>query len=238
MPRNVFDIKDFKYGVISSVDEEDIHPESASDSLNVDGDVGEGILRGIPSDTAYQVPTTTDVADITRGVLIENGGYYDLIYHDANANTLNAICDFYDTNANVTTKKLALVSSLTSDKVTMVQNNKEVHVGIDTAEGKWIGHIGHRQFSMGTVSGDNIRWAISGATNASPIIITATGHSLRNGDVVRIEGVAGNTAANGFWIVGAADYNAGTFSLVGSTGNDDYSAGTDYAYQHLCIESI
>src|SRR5262249_26844427 len=41
--------------------------------------------------------------------------------------------------------------------------------------------------------------AITGATNASPIVVTSNGHGLTNGETVRISGVGGNTAANGFW---------------------------------------
>jgi hypothetical protein len=38
--------------------------------------------------------------------------------------------------------------------------------------------------------------AITGATNASPIVITAAGHMFQTGDSVTITGVQGNTAPN------------------------------------------
>lgn len=67
---------------------------------------------------------------------------------------------------------------------------------------------------------------VSGATNASPIVLTVnnmTGMSLRNGDTVIVTGVAGNTAANGTWTV---EIDSSTqFKLTGSTGNGAYTTG-------------
>jgi hypothetical protein len=68
--------------------------------------------------------------------------------------------------------------------------------------------------------------AITGATNASPIVITANSHGLSNGDEVYVTGVLGNTGANGTWIVANATTN--TFELQGSAGNGAYSSGTGY----------
>lgn len=74
---------------------------------------------------------------------------------------------------------------------------------------------------------DDIGLGISGATNASPIVITtASAHGYSNGEEVFVWGVAGNTAANGFWQI--ANITSDTFELVGSTGNGSYSGGTDY----------
>lgn len=72
-------------------------------------------------------------------------------------------------------------------------------------------------------AGANYR-TVSGATNASPIMIT-TGddHLLYTGQEVVISGVGGNTAANGTWTITKKDNNE--FSLNGSTGNGVYTAG-------------
>ena len=64
---------------------------------------------------------------------------------------------------------------------------------------------------------------ITGATNASPIVITSTGHNLTSNTRVSISGVLGNTAANGDWQITVIDAN--TFSLTGSTGNGVYTSG-------------
>lgn len=54
--------------------------------------------------------------------------------------------------------------------------------------------------------------AITGATNATPIVVTATAHGFTNGDIVAIGKVAGNLAANGVWAI--ASVAANTFSLT------------------------
>jgi hypothetical protein len=64
---------------------------------------------------------------------------------------------------------------------------------------------------------------ITGATNATPIVITNNGHNLQNGDLVEITGVVGNTAANGIRTV--ANRTANTFELSGSVGNGAYTSG-------------
>lgn len=65
--------------------------------------------------------------------------------------------------------------------------------------------------------------AITGATNASPIVITQTGHGFANNDVVRVTGVGGNTAANSVWV--AKNVTANTYELAGSSGNGAYTSG-------------
>lgn len=65
---------------------------------------------------------------------------------------------------------------------------------------------------------------ISGATNASPIVITtSSAHGLTTGARVVIASVGGNTAANGTFVV--TYVSSTTFSLDGSTGNGAYTSG-------------
>ena len=77
--------------------------------------------------------------------------------------------------------------------------------------------------------------AISGATNATPIVVTATAHGFANGDRVIIGGVGGNTAANGHFTI--ANVAANTFELTtvvagaNVAGNGAYTSG-GYA---LCL---
>jgi len=65
--------------------------------------------------------------------------------------------------------------------------------------------------------------AISAATNASPIQITAAANALTTGQTVTISGVLGNTAANGTWIVTVL--NSTQFTLNNSVGNGTYTSG-------------
>lgn len=43
--------------------------------------------------------------------------------------------------------------------------------------------------------------AIVSSTNATPIVVTSTGHGFSNNDLVYINSHATNTAANGFWLI-------------------------------------
>jgi hypothetical protein len=65
--------------------------------------------------------------------------------------------------------------------------------------------------------------AVTAATNATPIQITASNHGYRSGQKVTIAGVLGNTAANGTWTVTQIDSN--TFTLNGSIGSGAYTSG-------------
>ncbi len=71
---------------------------------------------------------------------------------------------------------------------------------------------------------------ITGATNASPIVITAEAHGYESGDTVDVYGVTGTKSANGTWTITVVD--AGRFSLNGSAGDGEY-AGGGYCRRHL-----
>ena len=72
-------------------------------------------------------------------------------------------------------------------------------------------------------------YTVSNATNATPIVITAVAHDFVTGDKVYINGVGGNTAANGVFTI--TKLGADTFSLNGSVGNGAFSSnGTAVIY--------
>ncbi len=78
--------------------------------------------------------------------------------------------------------------------------------------------------------------AISGATNATPIVITAINHlrPVNGGDVVEISGVGGNDGANGNWdalVANAADVD--TLYLLGASGTGAYTSGGTIAGSRL-----
>lgn len=54
--------------------------------------------------------------------------------------------------------------------------------------------------------------AITAASNATPIVLTVTAHGFTNGDLVYVDGVLGNLAANGLWKV--ANQATNTFELT------------------------
>src|SRR6185295_3539615 len=65
--------------------------------------------------------------------------------------------------------------------------------------------------------------SVTGATNASPIVVTSAGHGLADGTRVTVSGVLGNTAANGTLTVTAVAED--TISLDGSAGGGAYASG-------------
>jgi hypothetical protein len=77
--------------------------------------------------------------------------------------------------------------------------------------------------------------AITGATNASPIVITSVAHGLTTGARVTITGVAGNTAANTTAVV--TKLTADTFSIA-VAGNGAYTSGGTWNVTGLCKYSI
>lgn len=65
--------------------------------------------------------------------------------------------------------------------------------------------------------------SISGATNATPIVITSTAHGLATGDLVDIWGISGNSAANGVFRITVLTAN--TFSLQTKAGANVAGSG-------------
>jgi hypothetical protein len=71
---------------------------------------------------------------------------------------------------------------------------------------------------------------INNASNTSPIKVTSSvAHGLTTGRTVTIEGVLGNTAANGEWTITVV--NSTEFTLNGSTGNGSYTSSTTDAWK-------
>jgi len=65
---------------------------------------------------------------------------------------------------------------------------------------------------------------ITGVSNTGPIVITTTStDGLSDGDLVKVEGVLGNTAANGLFSI--SDVTSTSFTLVNSQGNGSYTIG-------------
>lgn len=76
-------------------------------------------------------------------------------------------------------------------------------------------------------SNRRISGTITGATNATPIVVTSAAHGLSSGNTVSISGVLGNTNANGVWEISSVTTD--TFTLVSSAGNASYTSGGTFA---------
>lgn len=64
---------------------------------------------------------------------------------------------------------------------------------------------------------------ITGASNATPIVIDCVAHGFSDDGIIVVHGVLGNTAANGTWKV--ANKTDDTLELTGSVGAVDYTSG-------------
>lgn len=73
--------------------------------------------------------------------------------------------------------------------------------------------------------------AITAASNALPIVVTSANHGLTTGTRVTIQGVTGNTAANGTFTVTRLDSDQ--FQLNGINGNGDYGGGGSWSLADL-----
>ena len=87
----------------------------------------------------------------------------------------------------------------------------------------------------GTISQVIAATTISGATNATPIVVTATGHGYSDGDFVHITGVVGNTACNDLHVIQNKTTN--TFELTTPAGADVAGNGSydSAGAAHLCF---
>jgi hypothetical protein len=76
---------------------------------------------------------------------------------------------------------------------------------------------------------------ITGATNANPCVITATGHGFKTGISVTISGVGGMTQLNGnTYVITVIDANSFSLNSTNSTGYGTYtSGGSAVTYKYL-----
>src|SRR4029434_3050165 len=70
----------------------------------------------------------------------------------------------------------------------------------------------------------------------SPIVVTSNGHGLRKGDHVQSDGVEGNTAANGSFVVTRLDANR--FELTRTAGNGVYLPDSGVWYRINSISAV
>ncbi len=81
---------------------------------------------------------------------------------------------------------------------------------------------------LGSVTSSHVK-AITGATNATPIVLTITANAWANNDIISCSGVGGNTAANGRFKVSAQATNTVTLldPITGANvaGNGAYTSG-------------
>lgn len=153
MPKQSFDILRFDSGTITNPSEQDIPPDSASYSENIDGSNEDGKLKGINTDSTKLLGSSFG-DKLSEFALLSNGSQYDLVAYSKD-NELRTVTDFYGTP----TLDLNSGSQISDDNVTMQVTNQEVHVGMgsgSTHVTKWVGRIDSGQFDGSAPSGYQI----------------------------------------------------------------------------------
>ena len=164
MPKELHEISQFVTGTITTPSERDIPDDAASYSLNIDPTTQDGVLQGVPeddnvsylSDAAFGGTYTDYTVNATSMAIVNNSGDRDLIYFDSSDTKIKKVTRV-DNGQPSDGQASALSSTAESNSVTptMQVNNKEVHIGMGSAEADkplWAGHIKHSQFGT-TYSG-------------------------------------------------------------------------------------
>jgi hypothetical protein len=119
------------------------------------------------------------------------------------------------TTAAATQYATVIPENLSSDVRLRLQQSTDLINWTDVQPGDFTPSAQKRFFR---VNSEVIRTvAITGATSANPIVITASAHGFSTGNQVQISGVQGNASANGTFTITVVDAN--TFSLNGADGS-------------------
>ena len=150
MPKELFEMRSFHAGTITTPDQEDIPNEAASYSLNLDSVSEQGVLKGIPGDRTLSTSGTTRVYDIG---LIKNGDNHGLARVRLDGSNLDAdVVENVYTTGSTTQRDLGAIGPIadySETTMTMQNSNKEIHMGTGSTAArkpKWIGYVANDQF--------------------------------------------------------------------------------------------
>ena len=146
MPKELFELKKFDKGIVSTPSHEDTHTESATYSLDLEVKSVDGKLQGRKDD----VQLVADKGKIDKAVFIDNpdNTKKDLIY--ISDDNLKSSADFYgSTSGGEADVDHGDIGASSSNAMTV--NNKEVHIGTgntDLSKTKWTGYTQSTQFDV------------------------------------------------------------------------------------------
>lgn len=170
MPKEVFEIKEFQAGTITSPDVKDIPDDAAEFSLNLSVGTTDGKLKGLAQDSGTIVAALANEATF----ISEGDGTRDYIFYKALDNTVHKVDDFYGNSPSDVS--LGQVTN-SADVATMSVNNREVHIGMGNGVSdypKWVGHMPHKQFGA-AISGITMEDASVAKPSSVPIFYKAVG---------------------------------------------------------------
>ena len=151
MPKELFEIKQFQTGTVTTPAERDLPPDAASHSLNIDPISVDGKLQGMSEDQ-YMVAASgwANTGTILAGFdadymsVLNDSGTRRLVFYDADANQYHKVDDI-DATSSVSVDTLGGVLS-SSNISSAVPNNNELHIGRGGEESIWVGFPQYKQF--------------------------------------------------------------------------------------------
>lgn len=185
------------------------------------GDVMTGCMseNGVSCDpwaavVTCNIPTSSGACTLGTGTTANQGGWMGAGHRFRNGpettpRTGNALC----AGTSVTFDQY--VNHLWTNGTPIKINNTTYNISALTGD-----FTATLQSSCGTT----VQYSITGATNATPIVITAPGNTFANGDQVYIQGVGGNGNANGTFQITVV-VPGSIFSLNSSSGSGTFTGG-------------
>lgn len=165
MPRDILNIEKFNRGLVTVLDSNDISPDAASASTNIEPKAEQGKLLGRKEDV--DVVCAVDPAAIINALIRNDDATVDLIYSKAGT-SIRASVNFPSGADSELANTLTNIDS-------MVVHNREVRVGCSTP--KWVGRIGTGQFGGAAPSGIQLE-------NAEIQVTPPSGHATLVGNLI------------------------------------------------------
>ena len=172
MPRLKFPINKFRNGTVTSTSDKDSPPESPKQSHNVDPTAQSGTLTPLRDDDILVDTQSSETrgwnakddinlddaehvsARMDKMAIIDDNGTHRLVYYNDSTNTIKSIKDVWS-NVEADLQETSLATVESGSGISIVNNNKEVHVGLGKdRDPYWVGIIENEQF--GTDHSDNL----------------------------------------------------------------------------------
>lgn len=191
--------------------------QESANAISVDITVTSDLNAFVAGTYSFATPTLVDMVATTGGWISDRGDTWNTLFTSTLSTYTNALASYTVTTgeSGLYTEPNDFGSSLTGD---------------------WAGDMTYSNVSGTAVlymqlnnAGGEASKSVSGATNATPIVITTSAaHGYASGDEVVIAGVGGNTAANGRWkitVTSSTQFSLQTFAGDNVAGNGAYTSG-------------
>ena len=151
MPKEIYEIKDFRLGTVTAVSEKDLPASAASLSFNLDPYANDGKLRGVQaskvmSTSGWATSSGIDGFNGEHSSVINNKGTRTLVFYDNDTNKYKYVTDIDATSGVSISDTFDTQGS--SSAASMIANNTELHIGRGGLEPQWLGYPQYKQFGI------------------------------------------------------------------------------------------